>query len=186
MAHSVRVLPYRTFRLHPAVCPPYNADFDGDEMNLHVPQSEEARAEATLLMRVQDQIDLPKIRRPDHRRHQGLYHRRVHADPRRDHADKGRVCKPGNGRRLQGPVARASSDKGRAKNSMRAGSCSHCSFQRTLTLSSHRSGTRLAKGEGKDVVIKNGQLQSGVIDKASIGAEEPDSVLHRIAKDYGN
>ena len=41
------------------------------------------------------------------------------------------------------------------------------------------------KGEGKDVVIKNGELISGVIDKASIGAEEPDSVLHRIAKDYG-
>ena len=38
----------------------------------------------------------------------------------------------------------------------------------------------------KDVVIKNGELVSGVIDKASIGAEEPESVLHRIAKDYGN
>jgi len=43
MAHHVRVLPGKTFRLHPSVCPPYNADFDGDEMNLHVPQSEEAR-----------------------------------------------------------------------------------------------------------------------------------------------
>ena len=43
-----------------------------------------------------------------------------------------------------------------------------------------------SKRQGKDVVIKNGQLISGVIDKASIGAEEPDSVLHRIAKDYGN
>lgn len=36
------------------------------------------------------------------------------------------------------------------------------------------------------MVIRNGELVSGVIDKASIGAEEPDSVLHRIAKDYGN
>jgi len=35
MAHTVRVLPYKTFRLNPCVCPPYNADFDGDEMNLH-------------------------------------------------------------------------------------------------------------------------------------------------------
>ena len=42
------------------------------------------------------------------------------------------------------------------------------------------------KGKEKDVVIKNGQLISGVIDKSSIGAEEPESVLHRIAKDYGN
>ena len=42
------------------------------------------------------------------------------------------------------------------------------------------------KGTPKDVVIKNGELISGVIDKSSIGAEEPESVLHRIAKDYGN
>ena len=45
---------------------------------------------------------------------------------------------------------------------------------------------KASKGEGKDVVIRNGELISGVIDKASIGAEEPDSVLHRIVKDYGN
>jgi len=41
-------------------------------------------------------------------------------------------------------------------------------------------------GTPKDIVIKNGELISGVIDKSSIGAEEPESVLHRIAKDYGN
>ncbi len=64
MAHSVRVLPYRTFRLHPSVCPPYNADFDGDEMNLHVPQSEESRSEALMLMRVQDQILSPRYGGP--------------------------------------------------------------------------------------------------------------------------
>ena len=43
MAHEVRVMPHKTFRFNLAVCPPYNADFDGDEMNLHVLQSEEAR-----------------------------------------------------------------------------------------------------------------------------------------------
>ena len=57
-------LPGKTFRLHPSVCPPYNADFDGDEMNLHVPQSEEARAEAILLMRVQDQLISPRYGGP--------------------------------------------------------------------------------------------------------------------------
>ena len=64
MAHFVRVLPFRTFRLHPSVCPPYNADFDGDEMNLHVPQSEESRSEALMLMRVQDQILSPRYGGP--------------------------------------------------------------------------------------------------------------------------
>ncbi|RLI22294.1 DNA-directed RNA polymerase subunit A', partial [Candidatus Bathyarchaeota archaeon] len=64
MAHYVRVLPYKTFRLHLCVCPPYNADFDGDEMNLHIPQSEEARTEARLLMQVQDQILSPRFGGP--------------------------------------------------------------------------------------------------------------------------
>jgi len=60
MCHMVKVLPGRTFRLNPAVCHPYNADFDGDEMNLHIPQTEEARAEAEVLMKVLTQIISPR------------------------------------------------------------------------------------------------------------------------------
>ena len=60
MAHYVRVMPYRTFRMHPAVCFPYNADFDGDEMNIHVPQTEEARAEARILLDVNSNLISPK------------------------------------------------------------------------------------------------------------------------------
>ena len=56
MVHEVRVMKGHTFRFNLAVCTPYNADFDGDEMNLHVIQSEEARAEAKILMRVQEHI----------------------------------------------------------------------------------------------------------------------------------
>ena len=59
MCHKVRVLPGRTLRLNPAVCAPYNADFDGDEMNLHLPQTEEARAEAEILLDVQTQLISP-------------------------------------------------------------------------------------------------------------------------------
>lgn len=61
MAHYVKVMPYRTFRLNLAVCPPYNADFDGDEMNLHVLQSEEAKAEARILMLVQEHVLSPRF-----------------------------------------------------------------------------------------------------------------------------
>ena len=60
MCHRVKVLPGLTLRLNPTVCEPYNADFDGDEMNLHIPQTEEARAEAELLMEVQTQIISPR------------------------------------------------------------------------------------------------------------------------------
>lgn len=60
MAHFVKVLPNKTFRLHPSVCFPYNADFDGDEMNIHGPQTEEARAEAECLLNVEQNLISPK------------------------------------------------------------------------------------------------------------------------------
>ncbi|MCX6695049.1 MAG: DNA-directed RNA polymerase subunit A', partial [Candidatus Altiarchaeota archaeon] len=64
MSHKVRVLPYNTFRINTAVCAPYNADFDGDEMNLHVPQSEEAIAEADMLMSVEENLLSPRFGGP--------------------------------------------------------------------------------------------------------------------------
>ncbi|MFX1497243.1 MAG: DNA-directed RNA polymerase subunit A' [Promethearchaeota archaeon] len=64
MAHEVKIMDGKTFRLNLTVCPPYNADFDGDEMNLHVPQSEEARTEAELLLKVQEHILSPRFGGP--------------------------------------------------------------------------------------------------------------------------
>jgi DNA-directed RNA polymerase III subunit RPC1 len=64
MSHLVKVRPWRTFRLNECVCSPYNADFDGDEMNLHVPQTEEARAEAINLMGVKHNLATPKNGEP--------------------------------------------------------------------------------------------------------------------------
>ena len=60
MAHRAKVMPGRTFRFNECVCAPYNADFDGDEMNIHLPQTEEARAEAMQLMGVRDGLVTPK------------------------------------------------------------------------------------------------------------------------------
>ncbi len=64
MAHRVRVLPGKTFRIHLATTTPYNADFDGDEMNLHVPQTEEALAEARIIMEVKKHIITPRYGLP--------------------------------------------------------------------------------------------------------------------------
>jgi DNA-directed RNA polymerase subunit A' len=64
MSHEVKIMDGKTFRLNLTVCPPYNADFDGDEMNLHVPQSEEARTEAELLLKVQEHILSPRFGGP--------------------------------------------------------------------------------------------------------------------------
>lgn len=64
LSHFAKVRPHRTFRLNECVCTPYNADFDGDEMNLHVPQTEEARAEAMELMGVRNNLATPKNGEP--------------------------------------------------------------------------------------------------------------------------
>jgi DNA-directed RNA polymerase II subunit RPB1 len=64
MGHRIRIMPYSTFRLNLSVTTPYNADFDGDEMNLHVPQSLETRAEVMELMMVPKQIIAPQNNKP--------------------------------------------------------------------------------------------------------------------------
>src|ERR687898_1750123 len=185
MAHYVRVLPYRTFRLHPAVCPPYNADFDGDEMNLHVPQSEEARSEAALLMSVQDQLISPRYGGPI-------------IGGIRDFitgayiltSDESLLSKEEffNLALLGGYAGVLPEPKGENDGTkLYTGKQLFSLFlPKDFNFIITSKWNKSIKGEGKDVVIKNGELISGVIDKASIGAEEPDSVLHRIAKDYGN
>ena len=64
MGHRVKVMPYSTFRLNLSVTSPYNADFDGDEMNLHVPQSHETRAEVMNLCMVPLNIVSPQRNGP--------------------------------------------------------------------------------------------------------------------------
>ena len=64
MGHRVRVMPHSTFRLNLSVTTPYNADFDGDEMNLHVPQSEETRAEVSQLCMVPLNVVSPQRNGP--------------------------------------------------------------------------------------------------------------------------
>lgn len=184
MAHSVVVLPYRTFRLHPAVCPPYNADFDGDEMNLHVPQSEEARAEATLLMRVQDQLISPRYGGPiiggirDFITGAFILTRDETTLTKDEFANMALIGG------YKGPLPAPAITKDGLK--LYSGKQLFSLFlPKDFNFVITSKWNKASKGEGKDVVIKNGELISGVIDKASIGAEEPDSVLHRIAKDYG-
>jgi DNA-directed RNA polymerase subunit A' len=181
MAHYVRVLPGKTFRLHPAVCPPYNADFDGDEMNLHVPQSEEARAEAILLMRVQDQLISPRYGGPiigglrDFVTGAYLLTRDGTTLTSQEFANLAMLG--GYSGKLPEPESRGEYTGKQLFSLFLPGDFNY------IMTSKWSKGT---KGKDKDVVIKNGKLLRGVIDKSSIGAEEPESVLHRIAKDYGN
>jgi len=185
MAHYVHVLPGKTFRLHPSVCPPYNADFDGDEMNLHVPQSEEARAEAILLMRVQDQLISPRYGGPIIGALRdfvtGAYLLTKDDTTLTVQEFSNLAMLAGYTEPLPKPATKTKDGPAYTGKQL---------FSLFLPKDfSYIITSKWSKGTGgtpKDVVIKNGELISGVIDKASIGAEEPESVLHRIAKDYGN
>ena len=64
MAHRVRIHSDKTFRLPLSDTTPYNADFDGDEMNFHLLRSYDAIAEAIDLMRVSAQIISPQSNKP--------------------------------------------------------------------------------------------------------------------------
>src|SRR6266571_2389664 len=195
MAHRVRVLPYKTFRLNPTVCPPYNADFDGDEMNLHVPQGEEARTEARLLMQVQDQILSPRYGGPiigairDSLTSAFLLTQKSTVLNRHD------LSKLLAASGFEGPLPEPSVTKPEegwtGKQIFSLVLPKGFNFVSKSNLSSYYKCQDCDKGVMHDcpydafIVVKDGVLEQGVIDKASIGAEKSESLFHRIVKDFG-
>lgn len=182
MGHSIRVLPYRTFRLHPAVCPPYNADFDGDEMNLHIPQSAESRAEALTLMMVHNQIVSPRYGGPiigGTRDYITAGYLLTHEDTFLEEDEFSDLALAGGfAGKLPTPVkSNPNLYSGKQLFSLFLPE----DFNYQLTSKWYRA----SQNKDSDVLIKNGELLSGIIDRAAIGSEEPDSILHRISKDYG-
>ncbi|MEM2875849.1 MAG: DNA-directed RNA polymerase subunit A', partial [Candidatus Bathyarchaeia archaeon] len=190
MAHFVKVLPFKTFRLHLSVCPPYNADFDGDEMNIHIPQSEEAQTEARLLMQVQDQILSPRFGGPiigairDYITAAYLLTRKSTflnlEEVNRLLVDAGyEGCLPEPAIKDPRPLWTGKQifslfiPKG-LNYVLKAQICKGCAECK-----------REECEYDAYVVIKDGILTRGVIDRNSIGAERSESLLHRIIKDYG-
>ncbi|MCD6380724.1 MAG: DNA-directed RNA polymerase subunit A', partial [Candidatus Odinarchaeota archaeon] len=190
MAHEVRVLPYKTFRLNLSVCPPYNADFDGDEMNLHIPQSEEARAEARVLMLVQRQILSPRYGGPiigaiqDHISAAYLLTRKETLLTREELISTLSAC--GYTGEIPEPKIKEPIPLWTGKQlfslflpkdfsmEFRAKICAHCEEcdKENCPYDAY-------------VVIKNGELITGVIDDNAFGAQQPESMFHRLIKEYG-
>jgi DNA-directed RNA polymerase subunit A' len=191
MAHRVRILPGKTFRLNLCVCPPYNADFDGDEMNLHVPQSEEARAEARILMDVQEHIVSPRFGGPVI----GMTH---------DHIT-GLFLLTQRGNRfskseiefmlstIEGIAFPRSAGKGEDGEPYWTGKQLFSALlnktlkmeYKSAVLGKNEPNSEASKEIDGYVNIINGTLLDGVIDGNSIGAFKG-KLLDRIARDYGN
>lgn len=182
MAHTVRVLPYKTFRLNPCVCPPYNADFDGDEMNLHVPQGEEARTEAKLLMQVQDQILSPRYGGPIIGAKTDLLTAAYLLTRKSTYLTKEEV----------GKLLVASNFSGELPQPEIKKPVELWSGKQIFSLFLPAGFNFVAKSsmvtqeDGSSVVVKDGKLIQGVMDKNTIGAERSETLFHRIVKDDGS
>jgi DNA-directed RNA polymerase subunit A' len=183
MAHRVRVMPYKTFRLNVTVCPPYNADFDGDEMNLHVPQTEEAQAEAKLLMAVQKNIRSPRFSGPVIGAHRdyisGLYFL-THGDRKFTREQFVQMLRSVD-MSMEIPDKKAMTGKEifslfipkTLNMEFKSKSCSGCE-------SCQKGGCK----NDAYVVIENGKLLKGSIDGKGVGAERG-MIIDKIDKDYG-
>jgi DNA-directed RNA polymerase subunit A' len=169
MCHRVRVMPYKTFRLNLAVCPPFNADFDGDEMNLHIPQTEEAMVEAESLMNAVKHIRSPRFSGPiiGAVRDQitGLYLLT------KDETVLSRKEFVQIIRAVNQDIAIPEKESLKGKEIF------------SLFLPQNFSITCKSKS-GEDVVIKNGKLVKGIIDANSVGAEEG-RIIDALEKEYG-
>ncbi|MHC1595678.1 MAG: DNA-directed RNA polymerase subunit A' [Candidatus Syntropharchaeales archaeon] len=189
MAHRVRVMPGKTFRLNPAVCPPYNADFDGDEMNLHVLQNEEARAEARILMDVEENILSPRFGGPViggiHDHISGLY-LLTRSGTRFDENDVLELLRHSRITDLIEPSF-GEGDKpywsGKDIFSMILPEGFNATFEAEIC---HNCEVCLKERCEHDayVVIENGRLLRGTIDEKAIGAFKG-KIIDRITKEYG-
>ncbi len=190
MAHIVRVLPGKTFRLNLLVCPPYNADFDGDEMNLHVPQTEEAQAEARTLMLVQYQILSPRYGGPiigglqDYISGAYLLTSKSTLLTKEDVVELLAVA----GYRGDMPEPAILSPKKRWTGKQLVSLFLPKDFTYRRKANINAGPMRCDDEEcfhDSYVVVKKGVLLEGVIDKKSIGDQQPENLIHYLAKDYG-
>jgi len=190
MAHYVKVLPHKTFRLHLTVCPPYNADFDGDEMNLHIPQSEEAQTEARLLMQVQDQILSPRFGGPIIGAKTDFITAAYLLTRKSTILNREEVCKLTLAAGYDEPLPEPEEKKpqplwtGKQIFSLFIPKDLNYAFKAATCIACAKCLREECEHDAY-VVIKDGVLKVGVMDRAAIGAEQSESLLHRIIKDYG-
>jgi DNA-directed RNA polymerase subunit A' len=159
-------------------------------MNLHVPQSEEARTEALLLMQVQDQILSPRFGGPIIGAIRDFITGAYFFTRRSNCLTKAEVNRLLTATGYNGPLPEP---KVKEPQPLWSGKQIFSLFlPKTLNYVLKANICQgCTKCEEEDckydayVVVKNGELVSGIIDRRSIGAEQSESLLHRIIKDYG-
>jgi DNA-directed RNA polymerase subunit A' len=177
-------MPYLTFRMNPSVCPPYNADFDGDEMNLHALQTEEARTEAESLMQVQKNIISPKFGGPiiglDLDQISGIYL----LTKKETVLSKEEAVQLFADAGMDIDLADKEEFTGKEVFSMLLPKELSMEFESHYGSNLDMSLEEKKKHDGY-VMIKNGALEMGVIDKKAVGAERG-KIINKLQKICGN
>ena len=189
MGHTVRILDGQTFRFNLAVCTPYNADFDGDEMNLHIIQKEEARAEARIIMKVQEQIMSPRFGGPiiggihDHITAMFLL---THGNPMIPEDAAVHMLSYLDIKGMPEPVVRDGKKfyRGRDLFSLILPEGLNLRFSSKLCSSAREKCEYEDDPEDKYVTIINGKMIHGTIDEAAIGSFSG-VIIDRIFRKYG-
>ncbi|KAK4989025.1 DNA-directed RNA polymerase III subunit C1 (rpo31) [Elasticomyces elasticus] len=209
LSHKAKIRPWRTFRLNECVCNPYNADFDGDEMNLHVPQTEEARAEAIELMGVKNNLATPKNGTPLIAAIQdfitcaylssskdNFFDRKTFTQIVGYMFDADSVWDPATRTHMSIEIPPPAIIKPQSLWTgkqiwnvlMRPNSKSKVLINLNAACKQHRppKGLPLDLDENDAyLVIRNSEVMCGVMDKATVGDGKKDSVFYVMMRDYG-
>ncbi|KAF2138602.1 uncharacterized protein K452DRAFT_290746 [Aplosporella prunicola CBS 121167] len=206
LSHKAKIRPWRTFRLNECVCNPYNADFDGDEMNLHVPQTEEARTEAIELMGVKHNLATPKNGTPiiaaiqDFITCAFLTSRK---DLFLDRKTFALVCgymfndeavrdpETGKYHKIELPPPAILKPQ-RLWTGKQIWNVLMRPYKESKVLVNLDAACKQYKGNAKDMneddawlVIRNSEVMCGVMDKATVGDGKKDSVFYVMMRDFG-
>lgn len=201
LSHYAKIKPWRTFRFNECVCTPYNADFDGDEMNLHVPQTEEARTEAINLMGVKNNLLTPKSGEPIIAATQDFItgsYLISHKDTFFDRASFTQVLSMMSDAKLHFDLPPPTIMKpvclwtGKQVFSMLIKPNSSCNVEINLDAKNKtfhkpkRSDWRneMSPNDGF-VIIRKSEILAGVMDKSVLGDGKKHSVFYTILRDYG-
>ena len=178
MGHRVKVLPYNTFRLNVSVTSPYNADFDGDEMNCHIPQSYEAAIELMEIAAVPKQIITPRHAKPVI----GIVQDTLIGSYRLTQSNVSF-----NRREFMNMMMWNKHFDGRlpeAKNNRYTGQQVLSKILPSINMEMGNSRYDDEKIPDNFVKIREGQVSQGVFDKP-IFSKEGKGIIHTIFKDYG-
>lgn len=199
LSHFVKVRPHRTFRLNECVCNPYNADFDGDEMNLHVPQTEEARAEAMELMGVKNNLATPKNGEPIIAAIQDfitaaylLSSKDIFYDRKTFTLICGYMLLPGTKFDLPPPATLKPQQLWTGKQVFNVLMRPSRDSPVLVNLDAACREFKAPKGYPRDLdpndgwlCIRNSEVMCGVMDKSTVGSGKKDSVFYVMLRDFG-